>query len=138
MSCYEWERGTFKLPVKEYKRVRDALLAFAKTNGDNVVDCKESKTIEVKDEECTIHCSDSTHNIAWDVPENNHARETAAEQPMAMEFFRLLRSVQWTKGTGGKIVANDEYNRDSNEDGGGGNYVVQAYGDAAKGTFVRG
>lgn len=64
----------------------------------------------------------------WRVPENNHAREQARAHPLAAAFFRALGKVRWTRGSGGEIVGNDEYNRDSGCEGGGANYVTANYG----------
>lgn len=44
-----------------------------------------------------------------------------------MTLFRYLERVTWTSRSGGQIIGNDEYNRDSCEAGGGGNYVVREY-----------
>lgn len=66
--------------------------------------------------------------VTWDVPENNHAPERAHEDPVAVALFRALDRVQWTRGSGGEIAGNDEYGRDSQESGGGGNYTVANYG----------
>lgn len=67
----------------------------------------------------------------WRVPENNHAREHARAHPLAVAFFRALGRVRWTRGSGGDIVGNDEYNRDSGYEGGGANYVTADYGPEA-------
>lgn len=68
------------------------------------------------------------NTVTWDVPENNHAPERAANHPMAVVLFDFLSRVPWTSRSGGQIVGNDEYHRDSYEAGGGGNYVVRDYG----------
>ena len=68
----------------------------------------------------------------WRVPENNHARDRGRSHPVARAFFAELRRVRWTRGSGGEIVGNDEYNRDSEYEGGGGNYVVDSYGPRAR------
>jgi hypothetical protein len=73
----------------------------------------------------------------WRVPENNHAREHAHDHPLAIAFFRALDRVHWTRGSGGHIVGNDEYNRDSGYEGGGANYVTARYGPEPAGRRRR-
>lgn len=68
------------------------------------------------------------NNVTWDVPTNNRARDHAHRHPMAQAFFSELNKVSWTRGTGGEFVGNDEYNRDSQDVGGGGNYKTGGYG----------
>jgi hypothetical protein len=68
------------------------------------------------------------NKVTWDVPENNHAIDSARESIVGDQFFRLLDKVEWTRGTGGEIVGNDEYNEDNREAGGGANYVVAGGG----------
>jgi hypothetical protein len=76
-----------------------------------------------------IVCDDKSRQVTWDVPENNHAVEHAKEHPLAGKFFGLLNKIEWTRGSGGSIVGNDEYNRDDRDyEGGGGNYVTSYYG----------
>jgi hypothetical protein len=70
--------------------------------------------------------------VIWSVYENNHAVENAHNHPTGKEFFRRLNRVEWTRGTGGEIVGNDEYNTDSREAGRGANYVTSRYGVAKK------
>jgi len=40
--------------------------------------------------------------------------------------------VEWTRGSGGTIIGNDEYNQDSDAVGGGGNYVCYEFGPRKK------
>mgnify|MGYP001216254049 CR=1 FL=1 len=72
------------------------------------------------------------NTVTWSVPENNHAPERAANHPLAGVLFDFLSRVPWTSRSGGQIVGNDEYHRDSYDAGGGGNYVVRDYGKASK------
>lgn len=55
----------------------------------------------------------SGREVTWSVGENNHAVERAAEHPLAVTFFRALRNVKWTRGTGGVIKYQDEYQHDA-------------------------
>jgi hypothetical protein len=80
----------------------------------------------------TIVLDDATHSVTWAVSENNHACETARSLPMARALFAALDRVEWKRGSGGKIVGNDEYSRDSHEEGGSSNYVTAEYGPDVK------
>lgn len=66
--------------------------------------------------------------LLWRVGENNRAVEYAREHPMAIKMFELLQKVKWTRGSGGKIIGNDEYNSHSEYEGGGANYVTESFG----------
>ena len=68
------------------------------------------------------------NTVTWDVPENNHAVEDAEKHPLYSVFFDALGKVQWTRGSGGVITGNDEYNRDGREYGGGANYITHTFG----------
>ncbi len=67
-------------------------------------------------------------NMTWAVAENNHAVDVAHQHPIVGALFSELRRVAWTRGTGGVIVGNNEYNRDNREAGGGANYVTAQFG----------
>jgi hypothetical protein len=74
------------------------------------------------------HITFAGRAVTWSVSENNHACESARGGAVAAAFFAALSRIKWTRGTGGVIVGNNEYNRDSESAGGGGNYIVAAYG----------
>lgn len=78
---------------------------------------------------------DKAKTVGWYVPENNHASETARSSLMGQAFFRELDRISskngWTRGTGGEIVGNDEYNTESEYEGGGANYTVSSYRPSA-------
>lgn len=71
-------------------------------------------------------------SVTWSVNENNRAVESARRTWLAQALFSALDRVAWTRGSGGKIIGNDEYNRDSDYEGGGGNYVTKEYGPNVK------
>lgn len=78
--------------------------------------------------EARIALDDSTRAFSWNVPENNRACERAHEYAIAAAAFSALDKIKWTRGTGGTITGNDEYNRESEAEGGGANYVVYRFG----------
>lgn len=78
-------------------------------------------------DEGAITLNHETNELNWCVPENNHAVERARDSHMGKALFTLLGKVVWTRGTGGEIVGNDEYNEESRESGGGANYVTATY-----------
>ena len=69
-----------------------------------------------------------SHSASWTTGENNHAVENARGSATAATFFRSLGTVAWTRGSGGVITGNDEYNQDSREAGSGANYTTAGFG----------
>jgi len=93
---------------------------------------------------CSIDCDDSIivlnnkkRSVIWSVEENNHSVDRARSCHMGRVLFRLLDNIKWTRGSGGTIVGNDEYNRDDYSEYGGGNYVVAEYGKKSKSKIRR-
>ena len=195
MSRYEWERGTIKLPSKEYAKFRSDVIkkwneleerrfqqaceifdqVTKETKGKRNVDKPKlmrdraalkygnsmnqdelhrlkqlltkqhdkpkllrpkKKDLDLKpiSRQCSIPSDDGSitfhdkeKSVTWDVSENNHACETARATPIARYFFQRLSQITWTRGSGGTIVGNDEYNRESEYEGGGGNYTTASY-----------
>jgi hypothetical protein len=196
MSKYEWERGTIKIPAKEWSGFRTALIkahngleltklekalrlhaeakaaikgkrgskrqealrAFERRNDrDHEVlhmvvgheydretrkstlvlkPLPKKKDIKVlpTTKDCSIGADDGCitlrnkeRTVTWSVGENNRACEHARNHPMGRKLFELLSRITWTQSTGGKIVGNDEYSRESEYEGGGGNYVTSEF-----------
>lgn len=96
------------------------------------VSVRSMPTVRMPD--ATILFDPKKRTVLWSVEENNHACDRARENPVAKAFFSLLGAVSWTRGTGGEIVGNDEYNQDSRDGGGGGNYSKLNYGPQTKKT----
>jgi hypothetical protein len=95
---------------------------------DTCIDCGGDASIDLKN---------ATHSVSWSVSDNNRACDRARGHYMARAMFGLLAKVKWTRGSGGTIVGNDEYNRDNDCEGGGGNYVTAHYGPEEKKTARR-
>lgn len=186
MSCYNWERGTIKIPTKEYSKLRKAVITehnrlqderfelalrchakvLAAKKGKrgfnayhwansadgipwNVIhlmfshDPKTNKWKFHKPKKKGLDKKPLTKDallslggsaiifkdrtVIWDVAENNRAVEDERAKPLAKFFFRKLDNITWTRGSGGKIVGNDEYNREADYEGGGGCYVTATY-----------
>lgn len=186
MSCYEWSRGTIKLPSAEFAKFRQAIQAAEQKKVQATFDasqkfwaglsakqkrsaeeymkavralrtedwnltwvlerhCKDGKPTRVlksemewptnrttafHDDDLSITFNAKEHTVTYDVGENNHAREHAAQTPIGRAFDEHIAKVRWAHGTGGVILGNDEYSREAgyDEPGGGGSYVVAAYG----------
>ena len=95
------------------------------------------KTLVFSGDEGAVRFDPKTRTVRWGVSENNNAVERAREGWLGRAFFTALSRVEWTRGTGGNIVGNDEYNSDSDYEGGGGNYVTDSYGPTKKPTTRR-
>lgn len=107
----------YRLIVGKPKRVLAADMKYP-TNRSTVFGAGEGQISFEKD----------TSSVTWAVGENNHAVEHARENPLAQVFFAEMAKVRWTRGTGGVIVGNNEYNREDRESGGGGNTCNQGFG----------
>ncbi|MAG25949.1 hypothetical protein CMI47_10260 [Candidatus Pacearchaeota archaeon] len=202
MSCYEWERGTIRIPAGQYSAFRKKVLAawnkrqkyllkvakevharlkkagYRKRNFDFGNHFREnfeqlisltrensflhadneddrwiisrllfdddkkphlpkqkdlklvpiSKQTSIHFDDASISFNDENKTVTWSVSENNHAVERAHEHPMAGVLFEALENVEWKRKSGGTIVKNDEYHRESYEEDGGGNYATHRYG----------
>ena len=82
--------------------------------------------------EAFISFDKEKRTVTWEVYENNHAVEHAHQDPVARRLFHALNRVNWTRGSGGVIVGNNEYSREDTSVGGGGNYITACYGPAGE------
>jgi len=99
-----------------------------------------SKGATIMLEDATVIFDNDRRTVTWDVPENNHAREHARNHWFAKELFQRLRRIKWTRGSGGRILGNDEYSQDAGREheGGGGSYVTAEYGPkVGKGNHLK-
>lgn len=66
-------------------------------------------------------------NLRWEVRNNDRSVERAHAHPLGATLFRQLDRITWTRGTGGELIGNDEYNQDNQDSGGGANYVTHSW-----------
>lgn len=66
--------------------------------------------------------------VIWNVPENNHAVDDANESEIGTKFWLAIERVKWTRGTGGSIWGNNEYNEGEHGHGRGPDYLCSTYG----------
>lgn len=78
-------------------------------------------------DDCSVVLDNDAKTVRWTVHENNHACDHAKATVLGQTFYELMDKITWVRGTGGTIVGNNEYNRDSDSVGGGGNYVVATF-----------
>jgi hypothetical protein len=133
--CYEWkeweasdkfDRAYWLLFKRDPKTGQTKLGSTPTKKVVKVFPVSKDATLNIDGAEVTF-CN-ATKTVSWYVYENNRARAYARNQPFAKELFRALNGIKWTRGSGGTIVGNDEYNRDADYEGGGANYVVSRYG----------
>jgi hypothetical protein len=86
-----------------------------------------SKDAEMYLGDAYVAFKNATKTLVWNVSENNRAVERAHEHWFAKLVFAALGKITWTRGSGGKCIGNDEYNRDADYEGGGGNYVTMTF-----------
>jgi len=87
-----------------------------------------SKSAGISCGDAHVSLNNENNVVCWVVHENNRACDRAHEWWFAQELFKALKSIKWTRNSGGNIIGNDEYNREENWAGGGGNYVKQIWG----------
>lgn len=141
-----WEASdaAHKTALNYWKEPQELLALVMKQEGDKLTfRSPKKKDIELKPvsracvlylEDASISFGEEARSVTWSVEENNHAREHARSNPLAKRFFAELERINWVRGTGGVIIGNDEYNRDADYEGGGGNYVTSRYGPRGNGS----
>lgn len=96
-----------------------------------------SKSAVLHLEEVSITLDNKKRAMTYSSGENNRAVERARDNPVVELMFQKLRAITWTRGTGGEFIGNDEYNQDSRDSGGGGNYTTACFGVQRTGFVVR-
>ncbi|MCP1674297.1 hypothetical protein J2T57_001399 [Natronocella acetinitrilica] len=123
LSREECEMIAFRRPPKPQRKTLDRLIPAA-TN----------KTLAFSSGDLYVSLDDEQRTLTWRVDRNNHACRRARESTLGAAVFKALAAVKWTRGSGGKIIGNDEYNIDAGAgiEGGGGGYVTKAFGPGRK------
>ena len=127
----EWGVSGTSRNIDKYYLICDLIfknkkLSTPKKKDLNLLPVTKSACIE--SDEFNLTLSNDGRKVHWHVYENNRACDYVQDDPFVKFFFRQLSYVRWTRKTGGKLIGNDEYNRDSYEEGGGGNYVKRTWG----------
>lgn len=150
-----WQGGQrLRVPREQVAlKYEESLRALQKIQFDSQFDGKPLRQVQVADlnriaprytnRDTVFHCGEADivfndRNVIWTVSENNHAVDRAREHLLAKKFFQELKKVKWTRGSGGVIVGNDEYNEESLDIGGGGNYITATYGPKGSQTLRMG
>lgn len=114
--------------VVEQDYAQKAMTVKVKAPRKNAFPKYGNNVVTFQGDECVVHFDNETRTAKWAVHENNQACERARESALGKAFFSALGGIKnWTRGSGGKIIGNDEYNRDSRYEGGGANYVKDTY-----------
>jgi hypothetical protein len=87
-----------------------------------------TKGVFLRYDECCITLNNLARTVFYSSGENNRQVERAREHPITRKLFQILGGIKWTRGSGGVLTGNDEYNRECKGDGGGGCYVTARYG----------
>lgn len=88
----------------------------------------DSSTKSLEQGQASVSFDDKTRGVTWEVDENNRAIDSARATSLGNAFFTALGKIEWTRGSGGNIIGNNEYNRESEYEGGGGNTLNDEYG----------
>ena len=137
-SRYRYDQPKYEFKLSSFWDLRQILLVTEASTGKTKLRApmKKSfapatgKTMDFPAGDGRIFLIDAKRIVQWHVSENNHAVDNARGSYMGRALFELLAKVTWTRGSGGALIGNDEYNRDAAKEyaGGGGSYICSAYG----------
>lgn len=96
---------------------------------------KNSKSLAISTDDFSVQLEADTRKLIWRVHENNHAVDSARENPIAKALWTHVNKIVWTRGSGGEIVGNDEYNEDPDTGAPQDNFIVASYSPVQK--YVR-
>ena len=85
------------------------------------------RNLSIEWSQYSISFNDKNHTVSWNAESNNNTLNHKNNYILNRKLFNLLNGVTWKPGTGGKIIANDEMNRDDHHEGGGSNYILMKW-----------
>lgn len=95
------EHGSIKLPPADFTRIRNVVEAI--TREAPVVQARKFKLADTG-----ITFSSEENTVNWDVEYDPSEVELAHADPVAVALFEGVRSVKWTKDTGGHSEVEDD------------------------------
>lgn len=115
-----WEHGATKARRIQQKDVQN--IYGSPTGANPTFSIGYDGSISFKGREVTYSVSDS------------HGCDRPREHPVSQMLWSALAKVNWTRGSGGEILGNNEYNEEAGrgQAGGGGSYVVMSFGPKSK------
>jgi hypothetical protein len=120
--------GAYWSVHKSMFRSKEQGVTFSKPRRSDFPHLRRSTMTVLDDGEASLFFDAKARTVVWDVPENNHAVEDARNGWLGMLLFQLLRQMPWSRGSGGVIVGNDEYNQEQRDSGAGANYISCWFG----------
>jgi hypothetical protein len=85
-----------------------------------------SKDASLELGDASVSFNNAGRTVRWNVYENNHAVESAKGHWFAKKFWAAISRITWTRGSGGEVRGNNEYNEDEHGHQAG-SYTVATY-----------
>lgn len=104
-----------KLTERDVNKIMKKFLTEAKSSDVNV-------SAFISYEEATVSFNKTSHSVNIHVSQNNRSVDRFQDSSLFKTLNSILKTVQWTRNTGGTILMNDEYHI---EEMGGGYPFVQ-------------
>lgn len=129
-----WSRAPQFLPDNSDAILRELQETLHRGNGKprrvlkSDIEFPTNKTLTFGDDNADVVFNREESTVTWSVGGNNHAVDFARGGALAHKFFETMNTVKWTRGTGGIIHGNDEYNDGPHGEGRGSDYATSGFG----------
>ena len=116
------EKGAHEVPYEMGMTEEETSLFYRCTDGKKVKRCTKKaldlpkiseKKVTLSAGELYVTIDTDERTLTWDIDENNRAVERAYDSFLGKTVMSALRRVNWTRGSGGRILYQDEYQRDA-------------------------